>query len=260
MSRGSTAAASNAMAGFLRAFGADRPAPAMPVGMRVYAVGDIHGRSDLLDRLLAMILNDAKGFGGRTSLVFLGDYIDRGPDSKGVIERLGRPIPGFSCHFIRGNHDVAPIEFLRDAAFYSIWRSCGGTETLLSYGVRPPRFESDVSLRRMQQEFEMALPPAHRNFFQALSAAVTIGDYFFTHAGVRPGVALERQEREDLMWIREPFLSADDDFGKVVVHGHAPAPHPVRRKNRIGVDTGAYATGRLSVAVLQGQDCRFFAT
>ncbi|MGQ0741100.1 MAG: metallophosphoesterase family protein [Alphaproteobacteria bacterium] len=248
------------VAPFMRAFTASRRPPAVPPETRVYAVGDIHGCSGLLERLLEMIAHDTHGFGGQAHLVFLGDYIDRGPDSKGVVERLIRPIPGFACHFVRGNHDQALIDFLNDAAFYSVWRKYGGTETLLSYGVSPPRFETEAALWKSHRDFANALSEHHRNFFRSLSPSVTIGDYFFTHAGVRPGVALEHQELNDLMWIREPFLSADDDFGKVVVHGHEPALQPVRRKNRIGIDTGAYATGRLSVAVLQGQDCRFFAT
>ena len=235
-------------------------AASVPAGARVYAIGDIHGCADQMDRLLAAIEDDAKGYAGEKHLVFLGDYVDRGPDSKGVVERLLAPRDGFTQYFLRGNHDQVVLDFLDDASVYRSWRGFGAPETLMSYGVLPPRFDDEEAYRKVREEFAAALPASHLTFFRDLQYSARIGDYFFVHAGVRPGVDLDLQTKEDMLWIRDEFLLSNGNFGAVVVHGHTPSERPVRRANRIGVDTGAYATGRLTAAVLEGSDCKYLLT
>ncbi len=233
----------------------------LPDGLRVYAVGDVHGRRDLLDRLLADIEADAASWTGRKEIVFLGDYVDRGPDSKGAIDRLlALGLPGFRAVYLRGNHDQTLLDFLHDAAVYRTWRAFGGAETLVSYGVIPPRFDRLEAYEDMRGEFVAKLPLAHRSFFENLACSHSVGGYFFVHAGIRPGVPLDQQRPEDLMWIRDEFLFSDFLPEKIVVHGHTPLDRPVRTARRIGIDTGAYATGRLTAAVLEKDGCRFLAT
>jgi serine/threonine protein phosphatase 1 len=160
-------------------------------------------------------------------------------------------------HFLKGNHDAALLNFLRDPESYQAWRNYGAPETLLSYGVRPPLFASPADFVRARDELAEKLPEDHLRFFNDLELSVSIDDYFFAHAGARPGIDLEEQFEEDLMWIRDDFLSSRHDFGKIVVHGHTPQPVASRHSNRIGVDTGAYATGILSCVVLEGETQRF---
>lgn len=228
------------------------PDPAIPDGQRVYAVGDIHGRADLLDRMADLIERDlAQSEPCDALTIFLGDYVDRGLESSSVIERLaeGRfPTPIVT---LLGNHEDTLLDFLQDEEVLSTWRTYGGMETLFSYGVAVDRtaMQDAAEIRRALDE---KMPRRHREFLGALATHHVVGDYYFCHAGVRPGVPLDDQQREDLIWIREPFLSATDDFGKFVVHGHTPAEEPVLRSNRVGVDTGAYATGRLTCARLEG--------
>ncbi|MDE2464788.1 MAG: serine/threonine protein phosphatase [Alphaproteobacteria bacterium] len=228
-------------------------------GERVYAVGDIHGCSRQLDALLARITSEPADGVSRRFLVFLGDYIDRGPDSKGVIERLLTPPAGFETSVLRGNHDQTLLDFLADPVVYRVWREFGGRDTLMSYGVEPPLFDQVEDFERARNDLAAALPIEHRQFLEGLQPSVSIGGYYFTHAGVRPGVALESQTSEDLMWIRDDFLNSRQDFGAIVVHGHTPTAQPVVKRNRIGVDTGAYATGCLTAAVLDGDKCRFIS-
>jgi serine/threonine protein phosphatase 1 len=244
-----------------RIFGRQPEASSVPAGVRVYAVGDIHGRLDLLGALQEKIARDGETATDKRIIVYLGDYIDRGADSKGVIERLlAQPPEGFSARHLKGNHDQSLLDFLEEPAHYRMWKDYGARETLLSYGVMPPRGEGDSALKKASEDLALALPEAHLEFIRGLELSVTIGDYFFVHAGVRPGLPLSKQSPQDLMWIREEFLTSSSDFGKVVVHGHSPSPMPVKRANRIGVDTGAYATGRLSCVVLEGASCRFLQT
>jgi serine/threonine protein phosphatase 1 len=231
-----------------------RPAAHIAEDLRLYAVGDIHGRADLLVRLHEMIRTDAAAAPQpRRRIVYLGDYIDRGPDPRAVIDQLmAEPLPGFERVFLKGNHEDALLRFLDDTAIAPLWFSCGGLATLLSYGVPPPASEAEEDLAETQAALDEALPQVHRAFLEDLPLTHEEGDYFFVHAGVRPGVAFAAQEPEDLLWIREPFLSATGDFGKVVVHGHSIAFTPELRPNRIGIDTGAFATGRLTALVLAG--------
>jgi serine/threonine protein phosphatase 1 len=183
--------------------------------------------------------------------VFLGDYIDRGPGSQGVVERLATsqwPTPIIA---LAGNHEDFLLSFLDDAGFLAFWRSQGGLETLHSYGLNIGPAMAGRGFEEVQAAFKAGFPEQHRNFLETLKPSAGIGDYFFCHAGVRPGVALDRQNRDDLLNIREPFLSSEAEHGKLVVHGHTPAFAPEIRPNRIGIDTAAYATGRLTCLVLE---------
>jgi serine/threonine protein phosphatase 1 len=220
----------------------------IPAGLAVYAIGDIHGRSDLLDRLHEAILADAAGrpaVGRR--IVYLGDYIDRGEDSAGVIDRLvEEPLPGFDAVHLCGNHEDFLLRFLVDERIAPHWLHNGGDATLASYGVP---IESDWG--RMQRNLLRALPRRHLAFLENLALSHEVGDYLFVHAGIRPGLPLDWQRREDLLWIRNEFLTATAPHGRIVVHGHSIAHEPEFRSNRIGIDTGAYMTGRLTCLVLE---------
>lgn len=235
------------------------PAPAPEETHRIYAVGDVHGRADLLDVLLDKIVRDASLSPCTRSLVFVGDYIDRGPDSRGVIDRLLHPPEGFETYHLRGNHDQALLDFLENPSSYRTWRRYGAGETLQSYDVEPPSDSANAEAIA-RDDLADKLPEAHLRFFQGLEPYVQIGSYHFVHAGARPGVPLEEQSLEDMMWIRDEFLNSEEDFGKVIVHGHTPADRPVCRSNRIGIDTGAYASDCLTAVVLDGVGARFLNT
>lgn len=236
-------------------------APAqVPAGLRIYAVGDVHGRADLLRRLLAQIAADAAGFKGRCQLIFLGDYVDRGVDSRAVIDLLTGGLPtGFEANFLKGNHEAALLAFLKDSAIGPDWFSFGGGATLLSYGVAPDLVQRGAFELARQQLLER-LPAAHLSFLNSLHLSVAFGDYVFVHAGIRPGVPLADQQEQDLLWIRDAFLGSNAAHGVLVVHGHTVTAEPELRPNRIGIDTGAYATGRLTALVLEGKERRFLRT
>lgn len=237
---------------------------ALPAGYRVYAIGDIHGRLDLLTTLHSDILEDTRRHPhvGTNVLIYLGDYIDRGPFSREVIEYLMRdPLPGFESVRLMGNHDEAMLKFLEDPAIGPSWSSYGGDATLLGYGVRAQA--DSVGFARwedMRRQLIEVMPQSHVDFLKALKTSVEAGDYMFVHAGVRPGVPLALQRQEDLLWIRDTFLDSPLDHGKVVVHGHTPVEAPEVRPNRIGVDTGAFASGVLTAVVLDGESRRFLCT
>jgi Calcineurin-like phosphoesterase. len=236
---------------------------AVPRGMRIYAIGDIHGRLDLLDALTDRIIEDGQSAGSAVRyLVFLGDYVDRGPQSREVVERLAAgPPPGFGAIHLRGNHEASFQGFLDDTRVGPNWMNFGGLATLASYGVHlPSDGSSQERLADIQAQLRAAVPEHHRRFLAGLKASVGIGDYLFVHAGIRPGVPLLRQSENDLLWIREKFLNSTADHGKVVVHGHTIHPEPQIRPNRIGIDTGAFASGRLTCLVLEGTERRFLAT
>lgn len=222
----------------------------------VWAVGDIHGRSDLSHGLLQSIRADLSAAdAGRKVIVFLGDHIDRGADSRGVLDQLCdlETDPALELHFIRGNHEDRMEAFLVDPTVGPGWCDYGGRETLFSYGVSPPAMRSDMSgWGETARALSEALPESHRRLLNRQQLSVSIGDYFFCHAGARPGVGLEDQAPEDLMWIRQPFLDHPAPFEKVVVHGHTPTEVVVSDARRISVDTGAYATNVLSAVRLAG--------
>jgi len=234
----------------LKVFG--RP-PSLPEGLRIYAVGDIHGRLDLLDELLSRIDADiASRPTSRPLCVFLGDYIDRGSSSRETIDRLIELRKAQECVFLKGNHELIALKCLSDRNLFDQWMRLGGVETLASYGVASGQLASGKPIVELQAAFHHALPQAHFRFFRDLQPSFACGDYFFVHAGVKPGVELSQQMENDLLWIREEFLSSNEDFGKIVIHGHTPTRDIDVGCNRINIDTGAFATGRLTCLVIEG--------
>jgi serine/threonine protein phosphatase 1 len=244
--------------------------PSTPIGAEgastdsrlIYAIGDIHGRIDLLDRLLDQIRQDARGGRRPTKpvLIFMGDYVDRGPASRAVIARLIELTheADFEVRALKGNHEQTLLAFLDDAEVGPTWRQHGGGQTLVSYGVIPPLANGDAEgWAKAREAFVQALPTEHRAFLTSLALMVVYGDYVFVHAGLRPGVTLEDQVEADLLWIRQAFLGADGPFGKIVVHGHTPVEQAGADDYRISIDTGAYATGILTAVRLEGATRRF---
>jgi serine/threonine protein phosphatase 1 len=240
-------------------FGDNSSSARAPDGMRLYAIGDIHGCADHLDRLLDKIAAEERA-SGPARLIFLGDYVDRGPDSRGVIDRLveirrSRP----QTIFLKGNHEAVFLDFLADPYEMRDWLDWGGADTLRSYGV------DNVAARTpddLADEMTSRLPAEHVAFLKGLELTFTAGDYLFVHAGVRPGVPLESQAERDLLWIRGEFHHAPPEARpeKVVVHGHHPLRKPLDAGWRIDVDTGACFGGRLTAVVLEGDGRRFLSS
>jgi len=233
--------------------------PRVPAGRRIYAIGDIHGRADLLQSVHQLIRDDAADYvPDGVAVIYLGDYIDRGPHSFEVINLLiNDPLTGFETVFLKGNHDDFLLRFAETGENASWWLINGAEATLASYGVN---VSSAVERECLWADFRAALPYNHQQFFQGLRLSHREGDYLFVHAGIRPGVALSQQTPFDLMWIREEFLEADEDFGVVVVHGHTPRPEPEIALNRISIDTFAYHSGCLTCLVLEGEERSFLST
>lgn len=247
---------------FTRRYLAASSEPAGKEGARAYAVGDIHGRLDLLDGLLGQIMDDIAAVpGGEVFVVFLGDLIDRGPDSCGVVQRLVdfRP-PGVRVVFLGGNHEEVLLDVLAaKPGVLQDWLRFGGAECAASYGIDP------VALKRMSDAKGAAalkdrIPRSHIDFMAAMGDTFRFGDYLFVHAGIRPGVAIEDQSRRDLRWIREPFLTDGGSHGVVVVHGHTVTAGVDERSNRIGIDTGAYSSGALTALAIEGRTKRYLTT
>lgn len=253
------------IARFLSRFGSRSAPPArLPEGWRVYAVGDIHGRLDCLIAVETAIRNHAATAApcAESAVIFLGDYVDRGPASREVIEMLlPRRFAGLPARLLLGNHEDAMLLFLDDPEIGPAWLAYGGLATLASYGiVAPPSMPVAERVDYYRQELVARLPEAHLRFLQQLELSVELGDYLFVHAGVRPGVPLDMQDRRDLFEIREPFLSTRKALPWRVVHGHTISEEPEDLPHRIGVDTGAYATGRLSCAVIEGEAVTFLSS
>lgn len=231
----------------------------LPDGLRIYAIGDVHGCWDQLANVWERMDADLRTRPvDEVVEIFLGDYIDRGPDTYGVIEAISSAPPvGHERVCLRGNHEQMLLNFLDTPNALEFWRNNGALETLASYGVDVSRSRDMAQAGAIAEEFRAKLPAHHLEFIQNLPIYVSIGPYYFVHAGVRPGVALEKQRQEDMLWIRDAFLHSDMDFGKIVVHGHSPVERPDHRPNRINVDTGAYLTGKLSCVALEGDSVRF---
>lgn len=230
--------------------------PRVPDGCVVWAIGDVHGRLDLLEALIDGVLADAASQGRKeTEVVFLGDYIDRGPESRGVLQYLIglRDRGGLHWRFLKGNHEEAMLRFLADPAFGQDWCTYGGGATLRSYGLKEPQIRHRAEAwKAISQDLDHKLTAAEKSFLEGLELSVSSGDYFFAHAGARPGEPLDRQTERDLMWIRNSFLDSDHVFAKVVVHGHTPTPTIHCDHRRIGIDTRAYESGVLSALRLEG--------
>jgi len=230
-------------------------------GYRAYVIGDVHGRLDLLDRLLAQVHADiARRPARKILLVFLGDLIDRGPASAEVLERLRTyRADGIRTVFLLGNHEEVLLRILDgDTSLIGSWLQFGGAQCLQSYGIDPrqiqPRDDKILTILRL------AIPPRHVKFLQSFVDTCRFGDYLFVHAGIRPGITLEEQVQSDLRWIREPFLLDDSDHGCVVVHGHTISAEIEQRSNRIGIDTGAYRTGILTGLAIEDGERWFLDT
>ena len=239
------------------------PAPAeLPEGTLVYAVGDVHGRADLLRTLFERIDADAKSHAGTAHLVMLGDYVDRGFQSRQVIEFLmSDRVSHFETSFLKGNHEEALLRFLEQPEHGPEWANYGGRETLVSYGVRPPRsLTMNDEWVEAHARFVEAFPEEHLHFMRSLELSKRIGDYGFVHAGTRPGRAFEEQQEHDLLWIRDEFLNAGGRDDVVVVHGHTPADDAYNDFRRINIDTGAYFSGRLTAVRLEKDQISFLKT
>lgn len=225
-----------------------------PDAQCIYAIGDIHGRNDLLQNLLKQIDADAVRLedGVEPTLVFLGDYIDRGLQSRQVLDCLmSDRLKDYNAVFLLGNHEEALLRFLEDPAFGPKWVQYGGGETLMSYGLTPPRgtvSSNPDAWYTLWEQFRTAIPQGQIAFLRSMKHYYTAGDYLFVHAGLRPNVSLEDQKVQDMLWIREEFLDDKSDFPYLIVHGHTPAGDPYLDNRRMGLDTGAYSSGILTAA------------
>ena len=231
-----------------------RATPAIPPGQRVYAIGDIHGRLDLFAALVdAIEADDASRAKADTAIVLLGDLVDRGPDSAGVIALAQALTARRKVRIVAGNHEEMFLRSFDDTETFRHFLRFGGRETILSYPIdREAYRQADIG--EAQVLMQQAVPEADRTFLAGFEDGVTIGDYLFVHAGIRPGVGIDDQSRMDLRWIREPFLSHAGSHGVMVVHGHTITDEPVIAANRIGIDTGAYRSGRLTALGLEGTE------
>jgi len=236
--------------------------PRAPRGHRAYAIGDVHGRLDLLEQLLSEIERDRSVRPARkTLLIFLGDLIDRGPNSAQVIERLRTySSNGVRTAFLLGNHEEVLLRIVDgDTSLIPTWLQFGGAQCLQSYGADWRRIAREADEKALKM-IRNAIPAEHIAFINSFIDTCRFGDYLFVHAGIRPGVTLDEQLQSDLRWIRDPFLFDDSDHGCIVVHGHTIREGVEERPNRIGIDTGAYRTGVLTALVIEGDQRRYLQT
>lgn len=227
--------------------------PKLPDGVRIYAMTDIHGCAHLLKQMLRVIDADlARSRPHYAIEVYMGDYVDRGPDSRSTLDILINRGRRGNTVFLKGNHEVFLGSVLRDPSLLPEWLHVGGLYTLMSYGLAPSGTPGDEERQLLVRELARAMPRPHLEFLSKLRPTFTCGDFFFVHAGVRPGVPLAEQQETDLLWIREEFLQSRQNFGKYIVHGHTPVRSPELLENRANIDTGAYATGNLTLMTIQG--------
>jgi calcineurin-like phosphoesterase family protein len=227
--------------------------PRLPDGVRIYAISDIHGCAHLLKQMFRVIDADvAHSRPHRAIEVYMGDYIDRGPDSRSTLDLLIQRARRGNAVFLKGNHEAFLGEVLHDPSRLEDWLRVGGAQTLMSYGLSPASDTQEDEQRTLIQALASAMPPLHREFLSRLRLSFTCGDFFFVHAGVRPGIPLAEQREHDLLWIREEFLQSKKNFGKYIVHGHTPVRSAEILSNRANIDTGAYATGNLTLLSIQG--------
>lgn len=232
---------------------------AVPDGQRIYAIGDVHGRLDLLDRLIDQILEDDAIREPRdTLLIFLGDLVDRGSDSRGVVDRALElqqgPMP---TRFLMGNHEEVFLRAIEgDLRALRLLLRIGGRETVLSYGISADDYRN-LDFDDLSKLLHEKVPREHVEFLSSFEEAIEVGDYLFVHAGIRPGITIAEQTAKDMRWIRDDFLRHRDSYGKLVVHGHTVTDEVDVRPNRIGIDTGAFASGRLTAIGLEA-DARWF--
>ena len=230
-----------------------RNRPRLPDGIRIYAISDIHGCAHLLEQMFRVIDADvAHSRPHRAIEVYLGDYIDRGPDSALTLDLLIDRSRRGNAVFLKGNHEAFLAEVFRDPSRMADWFQVGGRQTLMSYGLSPPPNPGDQEQLALVRELYAAMPPQHREFLKRLRLSFTCGDFFFVHAGVKPGVPLPEQKEADLLWIRDEFLQSRKHFGKYIIHGHTPVRSAEVLTNRANIDTGAYATGNLTLLSIQG--------
>ncbi|WP_291548121.1 metallophosphoesterase family protein [Bosea sp. (in: a-proteobacteria)] len=232
--------------------------PRIPEGERIYAIGDIHGRADLLRQKFAAIDADiAARPAQRPTTILLGDYVDRGPQSRDVLELILQRRQTSRVVALAGNHEAILLGFLSDPKTYADWKRLGGAETLMSYGILPPSGDDPSRFPALAEAFRRAMPDAHLDFLKTLPLTQICGDFLFVHAGVRPGVPLDRQVSDDILWIRDEFLTHGDDFGAMIVHGHSRVVQPEIHANRINIDTGAYITSCLTCLVIDESELSF---
>ncbi len=245
-----------------RAIAEEEGAPRLPSGVRIYAVGDVHGRVDLLNRLYGLIEADRVQNPVANSVeVFLGDYVDRGPSSRQVLDWfVSGPNSSSKRVTLQGNHELFLMEFLNNAGVGASWGQYGGLETLHSYGLNLRMPLDEEKWEALREGLVAVMPASHLQFMRSCKLFSIMGGYYFAHAGVNPSIALNDQVADDLLWIREPFLSHGKSLGKIIVHGHTPVEAPEVEVHRIGIDTGAYVTGRLTCAVLEADSIRFIST
>jgi serine/threonine protein phosphatase 1 len=231
-------------------------AASAPADTRIYVVGDIHGRADLLSEITDRIDDDVRRRPiAQTAEIYLGDYIDRGPHSRTVVDLLAVRLVAHHAVCLRGNHEAVMERFLQNSTVLPYWQQLGGMQTLASYGIKlRGGTETAADVRR---RFVDAFPRAHQLFMQCLRDLFVCGDFLFVHAGIRPGVPLEYQDPNDLIWIRDEFLDSAQDHGRFIVHGHTPVPYPDIRHNRINIDTGAWRTGTLTCVAIEGSTFLF---
>lgn len=226
--------------------------PRLPDGVRIYAITDIHGCAHLLQPMLRVIDFDVARSRPRYAIeVFMGDYIDRGPDTRATLDIMVERSRRGNVVFLKGNHEAFLVRVFEDPSLFEDWIAVGGTQTLTSYGLAPPDLTRDEPASILR-DLIRAMPPEHLEFLDNLRLSFTCGDFFFVHAGVRPGVPLAEQSERDLLWIREEFLRSDEQFDKYIVHGHTPVRSAEFLANRVNIDTGAYATGNLTLMSIQG--------